>query len=35
MDGDVVVSQIPYFETSNTDGGETAYIGTEVDIYGD
>lgn len=35
MTGDVVVSQIPYGETSNASGGETAYIGMEVEIYGD
>ena len=34
MDSNVVVKQIPYFETSNTADGETVYIGTEVDIYG-
>lgn len=35
LDSNVVVSKVPYFETSNTDGGETVYIATEVDIYGD
>lgn len=35
MADDVSVLAIPYFETSNTDGGETVYIGTEVELYGD
>ncbi len=35
MDSDVTVKQIPYFQTSNTSDGETVYIGTEVEIYGD
>lgn len=35
MDSNVVVNKVPYYETSNTDGGETVYIATEVDIYGD
>lgn len=35
MTSDVVVTQIPYGETSNASGGETAYIGMEVEIYGD
>lgn len=28
----ITVKKIPYFETSNTSGGTTAYIGTEVMI---
>lgn len=32
---DMKVNGIPYFVTSNTSEGETAYIGTEVEIYGD
>lgn len=35
MADDVRIREIPMFEVSNTDGGETVYIGTEVDIYGD
>lgn len=35
MDEDVRVKAIPYFETTNTSDGETVFIGTEVDIYGD
>lgn len=35
MDGNVTVNKIPYYETSNEDDGETVYIGTEVNIYGD
>ena len=27
---DVTVSSIPYYETSNTAGGKTAYIGSDV-----
>lgn len=34
MDSDVTVKQIPYYETSN-QSGNTVYIGTEVEIYGD
>lgn len=32
---DMKIRGIPYFVTSNTSEGETAYIGTEVEIYGD
>ena len=35
LDSNVVVSKVPYYETSNTDGGETVYIATEVEIHGD
>lgn len=35
MDSDVTVKQIPYFETSNNSEGNTVYIGSEVEIYGD
>lgn len=35
MDANVTVTKIPYFETSNATGGETAYIASEVEIYGD
>lgn len=35
MADDVTVFGIPYFETSNTSDGNTVYIGTEVEIYGD
>lgn len=30
MQKDVTVKAIPYYETSNTSGGSTVYIGTEV-----
>lgn len=30
LEEDVNVKKIPYFETSNTSGGNTVYIGTEV-----
>ena len=35
MADDLTVKAIPYYETSNLSDGETVYIGTEVDIYGD
>ncbi|MBE5800054.1 MAG: hypothetical protein E7321_08920 [Clostridiales bacterium] len=35
MDSNVKVNKVPYFETSNQADGETVYIATEVDIYGD
>ena len=35
LTNDMKIHGIPYFETSNNEGGETAYIGTEVEIYGD
>lgn len=35
MADDVKVFGIPYFETSNASDGNTVYIGTEVEIYGD
>ena len=35
MTDDVTIHSIPYFETSNTAEGETAYIGTEVEIHVD
>lgn len=35
MTGDMTVKAIPYYETSNLSDGETVYIGTEVEIYGD
>lgn len=28
---DVTIKPIPYFEVSNTSGGDTAYIGKELD----
>ena len=31
----VQIHEIPIFEVSNQADGETVYIGTEVDIYGD
>lgn len=34
MTDDVTVTAIPYYETSN-QSGNTVYIGTEVEIYGD
>ena len=33
MEDNVVVKKIPYYETSNVDGGETVYIAGEV-TYG-
>lgn len=30
LDDDVTVKKIPFYETSNTQGGKTAYIGSEV-----
>lgn len=35
MKNDVSIKEIPYFETGNEAGGETVYIGTEVEIYGE
>lgn len=35
LDSNVTVNKVPYYETSNNEGGETVYIATEVDIYGD
>ena len=32
---DLTIREIPYYETSNPQKGETVYIGTEVEIYGD
>lgn len=34
MAQDVQIEGIPFFETSNTSGGKTAYIGKEVEVYG-
>lgn len=34
MTSDVTVKEIPYFETSNDYNGETVYIGSEVELYG-
>ena len=34
VESDIVVKQIPYYQTSNDSGGDTVYIGTEVEIYG-
>lgn len=34
MTDDMTVCEIPYWETSNTSGGATAYIGSEVKING-
>lgn len=33
MEDNVVVKEVPYYETSNVDGGETVYIAGEV-TYG-
>ena len=33
MINDVTIKEVPYYETSNTDGGETVYIAGEVN-YG-
>lgn len=30
----ITVEKIPYFETSNLSDGITAYIGSEVEVYG-
>ena len=35
MTADMTINAIPYFETSNEHNGETVYIGSEVEIYGD
>lgn len=35
MTQDMQIKAIPYFETSNDFDGETVYIGSEVEIYGD
>lgn len=35
LEKNVFISQIPFSETSNASGGETAYIGMEVEFYGD
>lgn len=35
MDANLTVQKIPYYETSNQSDGETVYIGSEVEIYGD
>lgn len=32
---DIVVKEIPYYETSNSAGGDTVYIGSEVMINGE
>lgn len=34
MTSDVQIKGIPFYETSNTSGGKTAYIGREVEVYG-
>lgn len=34
MTSDMTINGIPYFETSNAFNGETVYIGSEVEIYG-
>lgn len=34
MENNVTVTEIPVFETSNTAGGTTVYIGKEIEIYG-
>lgn len=31
----ITVEKIPYYETSNLSDGITAYIGSEVEIYGE
>lgn len=31
---DMTINSIPYFETSNSHNGKTAYIGSEVEVYG-
>ena len=35
MADDVQIKAIPIYEVSNNSDGETVYIGTEVEIYGD
>lgn len=35
MTQDMTIKEIPYYATSNPQQGETVYIGSEVDIYGD
>lgn len=30
----ITIEKIPYFETSNLSDGITAYIGSEVEVYG-
>lgn len=35
MTQDMTIKAIPYYATSNPQRGETVYIGSEVDIYGD
>lgn len=34
MTSDMTINGIPYFETSNAFNGETVYIGSEVELYG-
>lgn len=34
MQDDLTVLAIPYYETTNETGGNTVYIGMEVEIYG-
>lgn len=34
MQNNVTVTEIPVFETSNTAGGTTVYIGKEIEIHG-
>lgn len=34
MRDDLTVLAIPYYETTNETGGNTVYIGMEVEIYG-
>lgn len=35
MTDNVQIHAIPIFEVSNTNGGETVYIASEVEFYGD
>lgn len=34
MSDDVTIKEIPYYETSNVSGGNTVYIGKEIEING-
>ena len=34
MEDDVTITAIPYFDVANPSGGQTIYIGSEVEING-
>nr|DAZ47152.1 MAG TPA: hypothetical protein [Caudoviricetes sp.] len=34
MDDNVTITAIPYFDVANPSGGQTIYIGSEVEING-